>query len=42
MKNSDLEKRLADHARIVKSAISAPFDFESEEMNMPIKQKKTK
>lgn len=34
MKISDLEKRLQDHASITKSVIAAPFDFESEELNM--------
>ena len=34
MKISDLEKRLQEHASITKSVMAAPFDLESEELNM--------
>lgn len=34
MKIADFEKRLQEHAKITKSIIAAPFDIESEEINM--------
>ena len=38
MKASDLENRLRRHAEITKSVIAAPFDIESEEINMSAKK----
>ncbi len=37
MKISDLEIKLQEHAKIMKSNIETPFDFESEEINMSAK-----
>lgn len=38
MKLTELESKLQEHAKIIKSSVAAPFDIESEELNMTKKK----